>query len=68
MSLKRKWTFSGVHTKFGFPGGSDSEESASNSEDPGSTLDWEDQLEIGMATYSSILAWRISWTDEPGGL
>ena len=29
---------------------------------------WEDPLEKGMATHSSILAWRISWTDEPGGL
>ena len=28
----------------------------------------EDPLEKGMATYSSILAWRISWTEEPGGL
>ena len=26
-----------------------------------------DPLEEGMATYSSILAWRISWTEEPGG-
>ena len=30
--------------------------------------DWEEPLETGMATYSSILAWRISWTEEPGGL
>ena len=29
---------------------------------------WEDPLEKEMATYSSILAWRISWTEEPGGL
>ena len=29
---------------------------------------WEDTLEKGMATYSSILAWRIPWTDEPGRL
>ena len=29
---------------------------------------WEDHLENGMATYSSILAWRILWTEEPGGL
>ena len=29
---------------------------------------WEDPLEKGMATHSSILAWRISWTEEPGGL
>ena len=28
----------------------------------------EDLLEEGMATYSNILAWRISWTKEPGGL
>ena len=33
---------------------------------PGS--DQEDPLEEGMATLSSILAWRIPWTDEPGGL
>ena len=29
---------------------------------------WEDPLEEGMATYSSILAWRIPWTEEPGRL
>ena len=29
---------------------------------------WEDPLEKGMPTYSSILAWRIPWTKEPGGL
>ena len=32
------------------------------------SLGWEDPLEKEMATYSSILAWRISWTEEPGGL
>ena len=32
------------------------------------SLGWEDPLEMGMATHSSILAWRISWTEEPGGL
>ena len=31
-------------------------------------LDQEDTLEEGMATYSSILAWRITWTEGPGGL
>ena len=31
-------------------------------------LGQEDPLEKGMATYSSILAWRIPWTEEPGGL
>ena len=29
---------------------------------------WEDPLEKGMATHSGILAWRIPWTEEPGGL
>ena len=29
---------------------------------------WEDPLEEGMATHPSILAWRIPWTEEPGGL
>ena len=32
------------------------------------TLGQEDPLEEGMATHSSILAWRIPWTEEPGGL
>ena len=32
------------------------------------SLGWEDSLEAGMATYSTILAWRIPWTEEPGGL
>ena len=32
------------------------------------SLDWEDPLEKDMATHSSILAWRIPWTEEPGGL
>ena len=32
------------------------------------SLGWEDPLEKEMATHSSILAWRIPWTEEPGGL
>ena len=31
-------------------------------------LGWEDPLEKEMATHSSILVWRISWTEEPGGI
>ena len=31
-------------------------------------LDWEDPLEVGMVTHSSILAWRIPWMEEPGEL
>ena len=30
-------------------------------------LGWEDPLEEGMATHSSVLAWRIPWTEEPEG-
>ena len=32
------------------------------------SLCWEDPLEEDMATHSSILAWRIPWTEEPGGV
>ena len=32
------------------------------------SLGWEDPLEKGIATLSSIFAWRIPWTEEPGGL
>ena len=32
------------------------------------SMGWEDPLEESMATHSSILAWRIPWTEEPGGL
>ena len=32
------------------------------------SLGWEDPLEEGMAIHSSDLAWRIPWTEEPGGL
>ena len=32
------------------------------------SLGWEDPLEEGMATHFSVLAWRVPWTEEPGGL
>ena len=32
------------------------------------SLVWEDLLEKGMVTHSSILAWRVAWTEEPGRL
>ena len=38
-----------------------------NANDAGS-LGWEDTLEKEMATYSSIFAWKIPWTEKPGGL
>ena len=31
-------------------------------------LDWEDPMEKGMVTHSGILAWKIPWTEKPGGL
>ena len=52
----------------GFPCSSVSKESACSAGDPGSILGWEDPLEKEMATHSSILAWKISWTEESGGL
>ena len=52
----------------GFPGGSDGKESACNAGDMGSIPGHEDPLEKRMATHSSILAWRIQWTEEPGEL
>ena len=41
---------------------------AGNVREPGLILGGEDPLEEGMATHSSILAWRIQWREEPGGL
>ena len=53
---------------WGFPGGSDSKESACNAGDLVRSLGLEDPLEKQMATQSRILAWRIAWTEEPGRL
>ena len=50
----------GEHIVVGFPGGSNGKESACNAGY------WEDPLEKGMASHSSILPWRIPWTEEPG--
>ena len=49
----------------GFSGGSDGKKSACNAGDLGLILGLEDSLEKGMTTHSSILAWRIPWTEEP---
>ena len=53
---------------WGFPGVSDSKESVWDAGDLGWCPGWEGPLEKGMATHSSILAWRIPRTVEPGGL
>ena len=52
----------------GFPGGSVVKESACSAETGVQSLGREDPLEKGMATHSSILALKIPWTEEPGGL
>ena len=41
---------------------------AGDARDTGSIPGWEDPLEEEMATHPSILAWRVPWTEEPGGL
>ena len=52
----------------GFPRWLSGKESACQAEDMGSIPGSEDPLEEGMATHSSILAWEIQWTEEPGRL
>ena len=52
----------------GFLDGSDGKESTCNAGAWVQSLGWEDPLENGMAIHSSILAWLIPWTEEPGGL
>ena len=52
----------------GFSGGSDSKESAYKAGNSGLILGWEDPLEKIMAIHSSILAWKIPWTENPSGL
>ena len=50
---------------WGFPGDSDGKESACNARDLGvQSLGWDDALEKGMATYSSILVQRNPWTED----
>ena len=51
-----------------FPGGSDGKESSCNAGDMGSIPGLGDSLEKEMATHSSILAWKIPWTEESGRL
>ena len=52
----------------GFPGGSVVKISSDKQETRVLSLGWEDPLEKEMATHSSILAWEIPGTEDPGGL
>ena len=54
--------------EFDFPGDSVVKNLPAMQETFVQSLGWKDTLEKGMATHSSILAWRIPWTEEPGGL
>ena len=62
------WPSTDLSPFWSFPVCSDSKESACNAGDPGSISGSKDPLEKGRATYSSILAWRIPWAEEPGRL
>jgi len=60
-----------IHTtiyKMGFPGGSVAKNSLAKQEMWAQSLGQEDPLEKEMATHSSILAWKILWTEESGKL
>ena len=52
----------------GVPGGSAVKNLPAKWEMQVRSLSWEDPLEKGIATHSSILAWKIPWTEEPGKL
>ena len=54
-------------SKHHFPGGSVVKNSPAKQETHVQSLGREDPLEEGMAAHSSVLAWRIPWTEEPGG-
>ena len=56
-----------VATWPGFPGGSAIKNLSAMQETRVLSPGWEDPLEKGMAAHFSILAWRIPWTEEPGG-
>ena len=64
----RMWNNHLVSLFKGFPGSSVVKNLPSMQEMRVQSLEWEDTLEEEMATHSSILPWRIPWTEEPGGL
>ena len=65
--LKNGCHFTALISGHGLPWWPSGKESASNDETGVQSLGQEDPLEKEMATHSSILAWRIPWTEEPGG-
>ena len=59
--------FGGRVVEWGFPGGLGVKNLPAMQETQVQSLGWKEPLEEGMSTHSSILAWRIPWTEEPGG-
>ena len=57
-----------VYISWGLPKWLSGKESTCSAGDMGSIFGQEDLLEKEMATYCSILAWKVPWTEEPGGL
>ena len=66
--FKCKQTFIALTMYLELPCDSDSKEYTCNAGDLVQSLDPEDSLESGMATHPSLLAWRVPWTEEPGGI
>ena len=66
--LKTKKSKQHLSSCKGFPGGSSVKNLPANAGDMGSIPGLGRSPEAGMATHSSILAWRIPWTGEPGGV
>ena len=67
-SFRRFWKIDKLLYIMGFPDGSDGKEPPAMQKTRVWSPGREDPLEKEMATHSSILAWRIPWTEEPGGL
>ena len=72
MQSKYSWAFSPYSLNYmeskEFPGSSDGKESPAMQKMWVRSLSWEDPLEEETVTHSNILAWRIPWTEKPGGL
>ena len=67
-SVKSYWTSRGFPAKAAFLVAQMVKNLLAMQETQVQSLGWEDPLEEEVATHSSILAWRIPWTEEPGGL
>ena len=64
----QQWSLQSRKFEASFLGGSSVKNLPAMQEMEVQSLGWEDPREEEMATHSSILAWRIPWTEEPGGL